>query len=397
MSLLENVRMALSSLLAHKLRSILTMIGIIIGVASVILVVSIGQGGEQMLKSRISGPSNTIEILYQPSEEEMNSQQNRIMQDPFTEEDIERLKKIPEVKNVVPTSSDMYETRYKEKNISATAIGITSSYIEINDFHISNGRSFTPIDFLSGRRVAVITKQMSTELFKNHNPIGKIIWVLGQPFEVIGVLKESKGLFSIGEIKIYIPMNTYRSAFGKHSYNQVTLQAKSADDIKTMGKKAEQILNSAHNTKDSYQALNFEEMAKAIGEITSIMTLIISSIAGISLLVGGIGVMNIMLVSVTERTREIGIRKSLGATQTQILIQFLIESMTLTLIGGIIGILLGGGAASLVSFLSGWPFLVSWKIVVGGLLFSMFIGIIFGLLPANKAARLDPVQALRYE
>ncbi|MFS8578754.1 MAG: FtsX-like permease family protein, partial [Novibacillus thermophilus] len=152
-----------------------------------------------------------------------------------------------------------------------------------------------------------------------------------------------------------------------------------------------------HQTEDSYQVFNMEALAEGIGQITGIMTAIIGSIAGISLLVGGIGVMNIMLVSVTERTREIGIRMAVGATRGQIMFQFLVEAMTLTLIGGIIGILLGWGAASLVSLFAGWPSLVSWYVVVGAVLFSMLIGVIFGLLPANKASRLDPIESLRYE
>ncbi|MDQ0860363.1 ABC-type antimicrobial peptide transport system permease subunit [Bacillus sp. V2I10] len=156
-------------------------------------------------------------------------------------------------------------------------------------------------------------------------------------------------------------------------------------------------MNQKHEKEDEYQVFNMEEIAEGIGQVTRIMILIIGSIAGISLFVGGIGVMNIMLVSVTERTREIGIRKALGATKRQILTQFLIESITLTLIGGIIGILLGAGGASLVSVFAGWPSLVSWQVVLGGLAFSMIIGFIFGILPANKAARLDPIDSLRYE
>ena len=152
-----------------------------------------------------------------------------------------------------------------------------------------------------------------------------------------------------------------------------------------------------HNTDEAYQVLNMEEIAAGIGQITNIMTIIISSIAGISLLVGGIGVMNIMLVSVTERTREIGVRMALGATRGQILFQFLIESVTLTLIGGGIGILFGWGAATIVSSFAGWPALISWPVIAGGVLFSMIIGVVFGILPANKASRLDPIEALRYE
>lgn len=152
-----------------------------------------------------------------------------------------------------------------------------------------------------------------------------------------------------------------------------------------------------HDAEDAYQVQNLEEIADSIGNVTRIMTTIIGSIAGISLLVGGIGVMNIMLVSVTERTREIGIRKALGASKRQILTQFLIESITLTLIGGLLGIGLGAGGASLVSLFAGWPSLISWQVVLGGVLFSMTIGIVFGMLPANKAAKLDPIEALRYE
>jgi len=397
MGLIENFKMALSSVMAHKLRSILTMLGIIIGVASVIVVVAIGQGGEQMLKSEIMGSGNTIEVFYQPSEEELKSDPNAYMKDPFTQEDIKALKKIPEVQNVVATSSNMYETRFKEETLDTTVFGINQAYPVVNEFEIEKGRTFTEADFLAGRRVGVISNQLVEELFQEEEPIGEVVWVGGQPIEIIGILKKAAGLFAFEGSEIYMPWNTYRNAFGVNSYNQVTLQVKSADDIKAAGEKAEQILNSLHNTEDSYQVINFEEIAEGIGQITRIMTMIIGSIAGISLLVGGIGVMNIMLVSVTERTREIGIRKALGATRGQILTQFLIESVTLTLIGGMIGILLGAGAASLVSIFAGWPSLISWQVVLGGLLFSMVIGVLFGMLPANKAARLDPIESLRYE
>lgn len=397
MNLMENFRMAFSSILAHKLRSILTMLGIIIGVGSVILVVAIGQGGEQALKTQIAGSSNTIEVFYQPSEEELKANPNAMLMDPFTQEDVEALKEIPEVKQVVASTTSSYQTRYKEETIDATVYGINAAYMDVNQLNIDEGRLFTEADFLGGRRVAIISDQLAKDLFKSQNPIGEVVWVSNQPFEIIGILEKPTGIFAFDVSEIYTPWTAYRTAFGQTNYTQVTLEAVSADEIKTAGEKAEKLLNRMHNTEDSYQVVNFEEIAESIGQITRIMTMIIGSIAGISLVVGGIGVMNIMLVSVTERTREIGIRKALGATRSQILLQFLIESMTLTLIGGTLGILLGAGIASIVSIFAGWPSLVSWQVVVGGLLFSMFIGILFGLLPANKAARLDPIESLRYE
>ncbi|KZM55743.1 ABC transporter permease [Aeribacillus pallidus] len=397
MNLMENFRMAFSSILAHKLRSILTMLGIIIGVGSVILVVAIGQGGEQALKAQIAGSSNTIEVYYQPSEEELKANPNAMLVDPFTQEDVEALKGIPEVKQVVASTTSSYQIRYKEETIDATVYGINAAYMDVNQLNIHKGRLFTEADFLGGRRVAIISDQLAEDLFKKHNPIGEVVWVSNQPFEIIGILEKPTGIFAFGMSEIYTPWTAYRNAFGQTNYTQVTLEAVSADEIKAAGEKAEQLLNDMHQTEDSYQVVNFEEIAESIGQITRIMTMIIGSIAGISLVVGGIGVMNIMLVSVTERTREIGIRKALGATRRQILLQFLIESMTLTLIGGTFGILLGAGIASIISIFAGWPSLVSWQVVVGGLLFSMFIGILFGLLPANKAARLDPIESLRYE
>ncbi|MCY8472727.1 ABC transporter permease [Bacillus halotolerans] len=397
MSLLENVRMALSSVLAHKMRSILTMLGIIIGVGSVIVVVAVGQGGEQMLKQSISGPGNTVELYYMPSDEELASNPNAVTESTFTENDISGLKDIEGIKQVVASTSESMKANYHEEETDVTINGINDGYMNVNSLEIESGRTFTDNDFLAGKRAGIISQKMAEELFDKSSPLGEVVWVNGQPVEIIGVLKKETGLLSFGLSEMYVPFNMMKSSFGTSDFSNVSLQVESADDIKSIGKEAAQLVNDHHGTEDSYQVMNMEEIAAGIGKITTIMTTIIGSIAGISLVVGGIGVMNIMLVSVTERTREIGIRKSLGATRGQILTQFLIESVVLTSIGGLIGIGIGYGGAALVSAIAGWPSLVSWQVVCGGVLFSMLIGVVFGMLPANKAAKLDPIEALRYE
>ncbi|WP_353855930.1 ABC transporter permease [Bacillus sp. Bos-x628] len=397
MKLFENIKIALNSVLAHKLRSILTMLGIIIGVGSVIAVVAIGQGGEQMLKESISGPNNTIDMTYTPSDEELNANPNALLEATFTEEDIQKVKTISAVKQVASSNAQGMKLRYRDSTIDATVNGINEGYTNVHSLQIAEGQNLRDIDFRSGRRAAIITEGVEKELFNGKKAVGEMIWMNGQPVEVIGVLAKQKGLFSFDMNEIYVPFAMLTSTFGLNEYDKMSIQVAHADQMKEVGNTAAALLNKNHHTEDAYEMMNMEEIAAGIGQITSVMTTIIGSIAGISLLVGGIGVMNIMLVSVTERTREIGIRKALGATRSQILVQFLIESVVLTLIGGFIGIALGFGVASLVSLIAGWPSLVSWQVVCGGVLFSMLIGIIFGLIPANKAARLDPIEALRYE
>ncbi|VXB28904.1 ABC transporter permease [Bacillus altitudinis] len=397
MKLFENIKIALNSVLAHKLRSILTMLGIIIGVGSVIAVVAIGQGGEQMLKESISGPNNTIDMTYTPSDEELNANPYALFEATFTEEDIQSVQALNGVKQVASSTAQGMQLRFQDTTLDATVNGINEGYTNVHSLHIAEGQDLREIDFRSGRRAAVISEGIQKELFNGEKAVGELIWMNGQPVEVIGVLAKQEGLFSFDMNEIYVPFAMLTTAFGVKEYDKLSIQVAHADQMKEVGKSAAARLNENHHTDDAYEMINLEEIAAGIGQITSVMTTIIGSIAGISLLVGGIGVMNIMLVSVTERTREIGIRKALGATRAQILVQFLIESVVLTLIGGLLGIALGLGGASLVSLFAGWPSLVSWQIVCGGVLFSMLIGIIFGLIPANKAARLDPIESLRYE
>ncbi|WP_458110296.1 ABC transporter permease [Bacillus zhangzhouensis] len=397
MKLFENIKIALNSVLAHKLRSILTMLGIIIGVGSVIAVVAIGQGGEQMLKESISGPNNTIDMTYTPSDEELNANPNALFEAAFTEEDIQSIKTINGVKQVASSTAQGMQLRFQDTTVDATVNGINEGYMNVESLQIAEGQDLRDIDFRSGRRAAIISEGLKKELFHGQKALGEMIWMNGQPVEVIGVLAKQEGMFSFDMNEIYVPFEMLTSTFGINEYDKLSIQVAHADQMKEVGKNAAALLNENHHTEDAYDMINMEEIAAGIGQITSVMTTIIGSIAGISLLVGGIGVMNIMLVSVTERTREIGIRKALGATRAQILVQFLIESVVLTLMGGLMGIALGLGGASLVSLFAGWPSLVSWQVVCGGVLFSMLIGIIFGLIPANKAARLDPIESLRYE
>ncbi|PEZ03456.1 macrolide ABC transporter permease [Bacillus sp. AFS018417] len=399
MSLLDSMKIALSSILAHKLRSALTMLGIIIGVGSIITVVAIGQGGEAMLKSQFAGAgNNVIPIQFQAD-----------INDPFaagmgerpelTDEDILELKQVPEIAHVVTTNSSMEPLDINDKKDMTNIIGLDSEYFAVNKIKLIEGRSLNEGDVEHGNNVAMISTKAKDMFYSKENPVGKIIELKGQPLQIIGVYKSDNEFMGMGMSEMLIPISLWPTLYGKSEIQNIAVQAKNVDQLQEAGKKAVGVLNDRkpNDIPGKYEIIDLEKMKESISKVTSIMTMIIGGIAGISLVVGGIGVMNIMLVSVTERTREIGVRKALGATRGKILLQFLIEAVMLTLLGGLIGIGLGYGGAYIVSAFAKWPPLVSWQVVLGGVLFSMTLGIIFGLIPANKAAKLDPIEALRYE
>lgn len=399
MNLLESMRMAFDAIRAHKMRSLLTMLGIVIGVSSVIVIVAIGQGGTAELAQSFAGSGNTVSI--QPSSDVYMENNGEIPPNFFTQEDIRGLERIPEVEQVITNYMDTGDLSYREKRVDgAMVIGMNSNEtLELDGRRVEEGEPFSSDAFQSGTAGALIDPAVKEELFgSDGEAVGEIIRIENQPVVVVGVLAPQEGLLSgFSSQTVYLPDKIWTNIFGQTSINQITLKVNSPEEMETAGEQAITVLEANHNTDGDYEILNLEQIAEGVRQVTNIMTLVIGSIAGISLLVGGIGVMNIMLVSVTERTREIGIRKSLGATRGNILTQFLVESVTLCLIGGIIGLLVGAAVASLIAWLSPLPALVSPVVALGALLFSMLFGVIFGILPANKAATLDPIQCLRWE
>ncbi|TCW47609.1 putative ABC transport system permease protein [Bacillus thuringiensis] len=399
MSLLDSIKIALSSILAHKLRSALTMLGIIIGVGSIITVVAIGQGGEATLKSQFVGAGSGVVSIHYTADMNDPFGMESMGQPKLMEEDIFEIKKIPEITHVIKTNSSMETLDVNDKKDMVNIKGLDSEYFTANKIKLLKGRSLNDTDVEQGNNVIMISSGVEDKVFSKENPVGKIIEIKGQPMQIIGVYKAEGGFLGTGDSEILIPLTLWPTLYGTDEIQNISVQAKNVDDLDNAGKKAADVLNSRKPSEftGKYEVMNLKEIQEGISKMTNIMTMIISGIAGISLVVGGIGVMNIMLVSVTERTREIGVRKALGATRGKILLQFLIEAVMLTLLGGLIGIGLGYGGAYIVSTFAKWPPLVSWQVVVGGVLFSMTLGIIFGLIPANKAAKLDPIEALRYE
>ncbi|MCM3735390.1 ABC transporter permease [Bacillus cytotoxicus] len=399
MSLLDSIKIALSSILAHKLRSVLTMLGIIIGVGSIITVVAIGQGGEAMLKSQFAGIGNNVIPLQFQADIDDPYAMGLGERPKLTQEDILALKELPEISHVVTTNGGMEPLDINDKKDMVNIIGLDSEYFAVNKVKLSEGRSLHESDVEHGNNVVMISTKAKDAFYPKENPVGKIIEVKGQPLQIIGVYKSDNSFMGMGPSEILIPISLWPTLYGKDEIQNISVQVKNVDQMEAAGKKAVGVLNDRkpNDIPGKYEVFDLEKMQASITKVTSIMTMIIGGIAGISLVVGGIGVMNIMLVSVTERTREIGVRKALGATRGKILLQFLIEAVMLTLLGGLIGIGLGYGGAYIVSKFAKWPPLVSWEVVLGGVLFSMTLGIIFGLIPANKAAKLDPIEALRYE
>jgi len=389
-NILESIRIALEAIRANLMRSILTTLGIMIGIAAVIAVVAIGQGGQSMLiKEMESFGTNNFYVYIDWARDEPRTGNE------FTLDDLEAIKtQVEEISYLSPIATSYESIRGGQLNRFAQITGTNSDYHYIANLELKEGRFFTEAD--SRRRVAIIDEGLANEFFAKESAIGQRIMIKGNSFVVMGVLKELGSIFNMGGQKtLYIPIRSWLDLNADGQISHFEGASRKQEQVETAIEKTVTILERRHRNEGLYMAMSMEQQMDIVSQITGIMTLIIGSIAGISLLVGGIGVMNIMLVSVTERTKEIGLRMALGARRQDILTQFLIEAIVLCLIGGVIGMTFGAAGAFLIATIAKWPPLISWTIVVLAFAFSATIGLIFGLLPANKASRLDPIEALR--
>ena len=400
----ESFLMAWASLIANKMRSILTMLGIIIGVAAVIALVSIGNGVKQDIQNSISSlGSNLLMVMpgaprtpgVRPSQGSMKS---------LKVSDYQAISKLDGVKAASPYTANSYVTIYQSKNWTTTVSGVSSNFQDVNNWTMAEGRFISSKNVENRERVAVVGQTVVKNLFAGEDPVGKEIRVKNIPFRVIGVLN-SKGNGTMGNDQddvIFIPYTTAMERVeGVDSLRMVYVVASDDNGIDRLQSDIENLLRVRHSIKDTnlddFNIQNMKSIMETMEQTTGTLTLFLGAVAAISLVVGGIGIMNIMLVSVTERTREIGIRKALGATYFVIVTQFLIEAVVISLMGGLIGIALGIGASKLIGLASGMSTVISVPTIVLSFAFSMAIGLVFGIYPARKAAKLNPIDALHYE
>lgn len=398
--IMENIKLALSSIRANKMRSFLTMLGIIIGISSVITIASLGETSKAVIAKEFEAFGKNRVVIYMPYSEEIRDS------DYFTMEDIDKVKEKykEDIVYLAPSTYENTEAISGRKKAKVSTEGVANGYEKMVNMNLIKGRFITEADIKSRRYVSVVDKAMADKIFPGENAVGKTIRISveGQPADtkIVGVYEKKKSIFdgmmSSDSTTMYMPYSIFSSQLMyMGSIDMKIIESKSSIEV---GDSIANFLAKMKKREPGFYIVNTTQSEQnSIDQVLNTLSLAIGAIAAISLLVGGIGIMNIMLVSVTERTKEIGIRKSLGARRKDILLQFLVESMIVSATGGIIGTTLGIVFASIVSLVLSVPPVVSPGIVIIAVVFSAVVGMFFGIYPANRAAKLDPIDALRYE
>jgi ABC-type antimicrobial peptide transport system, permease component len=406
MNLWESIRVSLRALRTNKMRSFLTMLGIIIGVGAVVAMVGIGNGATASITSQIQGLGSNLLVVTPGQSNTGGVMGGAGSASTLAMSDVDKIEATSTaVKAVAPAVSTRVQVVYGSGNTSTSVTGTTAEYAQIRNISLERGRFLNQTDIDNSVRIAVLGPSVVESLLGNSQAdiLGKVIKLNNVPFQVVGVTagQGSSGMMNNDDV-IYVPINTAQGRLiGKKNLNQIYIEASSADLMETAQKQVTAALQRTHNIsagqENDFTVTNQADILSTMEGVTQTMTLLLGGIAGISLLVGGIGIMNIMLVSVTERTREIGIRKAIGAKGRDILQQFLIEAIVLSVLGGSIGIALGAGGSRLAGSLLSMSTSISGASIVLAFGFSAAIGIIFGVFPARKAALMNPIDALRYE
>nr|WP_300004962.1 ABC transporter permease [Tissierella sp.] len=385
----DSIKMSWDNIISNKVRSFLTILGIVIGVASIIALITIVQGATDEITNQVSSlGADTITI---------NAPGTALKQG-LSNSDLEYLKEIEDIDGVSPTISSKVSVASNKKTMQNIDIkGRNNVFFEKESESIDFGRGFNPLDLERKTKVAILGSNINRDLFLDENPIDKDIMINGTSYKIIGMLKPGSEFdFSSDNDTIFIPYTTARTTLGKSTINEVDVYMNDSSKSDKIIEDIKVVLNRSFNYKDNaFFIFNFEDVIDAIGDITGLMTLLLAGIASISLVVGGIGIMNMMLVSVTERTSEIGLRKALGAEPNRIQLQFILESIFLSLFGGLFGLILGLLIAYIAATTIGYPFAVSATTLFIAIGFSSVVGIVFGYAPARKASRLNPIDALR--